>query len=521
MNSNLAEKILDAAKTSFIDSMVDSTENLRTRLLYNDVKKGNTVLANLERELKTCDSFLMSVAFITSSGLVVLKESLKELEQKGIKGQILTTDYLNFNDPKALKDLIKFKNIEVHVYERENFHTKGYLFTKDGKKTFIVGSSNLTQNALKRNKEWNLKVTSLEKGELIQETEAEFDKMWQDATLLTNEWIDEYQVRYEEQRNARIKEKTTRIRTYTLKPNIMQVEATRSLDELRKRGEKRALLISATGTGKTYLSAFDVRNFKPRKMLFLVHREQILRQAMESFKDVLGNEINAGLLTGNRKDFEADYLFSTVQTMSKFETMDKFPADYFDYICLDETHRSGAETYQRIMKYFTPEFLLGMTASPERTDGYDVYSDFNHNVAYEIRLQQAMEMDLLCPFHYFGVSEVNINGNEIEEEKAFKYLVTEERVSNIIEKAEFYGHAGKRVKGLIFCATKEAAKELSIELNKKEYRTIALTGDDSQNKREESLQKLEQEAYKGALDYIITVDIFNEGVDARDIIRTS
>ena len=195
--------------------------------------------------------------------------------------------------------------------------------------------------------------------------------------------------------------------------------------------------MTRAGTGKTYLSAFDVRNFSPKKMLFLVHREQILKQAEDSFKDVLGNGISTGLLTGNHQDREVDYLFSTVQTMSKDETLKSFARDYFDYIIIDETHKAGAQSYQKIIDYFNPKFMLGMTASPERTDGYDIYKLFDNNIAYEIRLQKAMEEDLLCPFHYFGISDIEVDGVSIDEASDFNYLVCNERVNHIIEKAEF------------------------------------------------------------------------------------
>ncbi|MCR5737121.1 MAG: DEAD/DEAH box helicase family protein, partial [Eubacterium sp.] len=373
--TNLAEQILSASKTSFIDATYESEEALRPKLLYNNTRKGNTVLAYIEQELKNCDTFWFSVAFITKSGLIVLKDILKELERKQpqVRGRILTTNYLSFNEPDALKELLKFSNLEVRIVTEENFHTKGYMFTEGETKTFIVGSSNLTQNALKSNKEWNLKVTSLEQGELILETNLEFESMWERANILTEQWItEEYAPLYREQRKARAVNKVERIRSYTLKPNLMQREATKALNNLRTMGEKKALLVSATGTGKTYLSAFDVRNFAPKKMLFLVHREQILKQAEDSFKDVLGNGINTGLLTGNHQDRDADYLFSTVQTMSKDETLKSFAKDYFDYIIIDETHKAGAKSYQKIIDYFNPKFMLGMTASPERTDGYDI-----------------------------------------------------------------------------------------------------------------------------------------------------
>ena len=247
---NLAEQILAATQTGFIDATYESEEALRPKLLYNNTHKGNTVLAHLEQELKTCDSFWFSVAFITRSGLIVIKDVLKELEKKHpqVKGRILTTDYLSFNEPEALKQLLQFTNLEVRILTKENFHTKGYMFEEGEKKTFIVGSSNLTQNALKSNKEWNLKVTSLEQGELILETNLEFESMWNEANILTEQWITkEYEPLYREQRKVRKANKVERIRTYTLEPNLMQREATKSLKNLRTMGERKALLVSATG----------------------------------------------------------------------------------------------------------------------------------------------------------------------------------------------------------------------------------------------------------------------------------
>ncbi|SFR75416.1 HKD family nuclease [Anaeromicropila populeti] len=288
--------------------------------------------------MKNCDSFWFSIAFITKSGLIVLKDVLQELSDRKIQGKILTTDYLEFNEPGALRELLQFENLEVKVFTREHFHTKGYMFRKKEEYTFIIGSSNLTQSALKANKEWNLRVSSLQRGELIQETNEEFEYMWEQAEILTEQWIAEYEVIYKEKKKRNNELKVKRIKTYTLLPNLMQKEAVKALEKLRQEKKTRALLISATGTGKTYLSAFDVRNFKPKRMLFLVHREQILKQALESYKDVIGNEINAGLLSGEHKDFDADYLFSTVQTMAKEAILQKFDCMHFEYICIDETN---------------------------------------------------------------------------------------------------------------------------------------------------------------------------------------
>lgn len=193
--------------------------------------------------------------------------------------------------------------------------------------------------------------------------------------------------------------------------------------------------------------------------------------------------------------------------------MRRYEPQYFDYIVIDETHKAGAESYRRIMEYFQPKFMLGMTASPERTDGFDIFQLFDHNIAYEIRLQQAMEEDLLCPFHYFGVTELTVEGKLIDDNTEFRYLISDDRVDNIINKAEFYGHSGDRVKGLIFCSTNREANELSLLFNQRGYHTVALSGENTQEERETAIYKLEQNERENGFDYIFTVDIFNEGVD--------
>ncbi|RKJ68162.1 DUF3427 domain-containing protein, partial [Butyricicoccus sp. 1XD8-22] len=275
-------------------------------------------------------------------------------------------------------------------------------------------------------------------------------------------------------------------------------------------GAEKGLIISATGTGKTYLSAFDVRNFSPKKMLFIVHREQILKKAMQDYRKILGgHEDDFGILSGNSKDVNAKYLFATIQTVSKDNYLQEFAKDQFDYILIDEVHKAGADSYLKVINYFTPKFLLGMTATPERTDSFNIYELFDYNIAYEIRLQAALEEDMLCPFHYFGVLDYEKDGELIDDATELRNLVSYERVHHIIEKINYYGHSGDRVKGLIFCSRKDETYELSNALNREGLRTIALTGDSSQEEREEAIRKLEN----GELQYILTVDIFNEGID--------
>ncbi|KFX55304.1 helicase [Clostridium botulinum] len=513
-NTNIMQdEILKASKTGLINSMINSNLALIPKLIINDYSKGSKVLNELISELNKCEEFFISVAFITSSGITPLLETLKNLNKKGIKGKILTTDYLNFSEPKALKKLLEFPNIEIKLYSKENFHTKGYIFKYSDHYKLIVGSSNLTQSALTKNKEWNLKISSLEEGSLAEGVISEFNNLWNEADELTLEWIDTYEDIYKKQIEYTRKSTVPSLAQYKLKPNKMQVAAIQSLNKLRENGENKGLLISATGTGKTYLSAFELRNYNPNKALFIVHREQIAKQALNSFKNVFGDTRSMGILSGTSKNLDKDFIFCTVQTLSKDAVLYDFSKDEFDYIVIDEVHKAGANSYQKIIDYFTPKFLLGMTATPERSDDFDIFKMFNHNIAYEIRLKQALEEDLLCPFHYFGVSDITIDGAPLNEKSDFRYLVAQERVKHIIDKINFYGYCGERVKGLIFCSNKKEAIELSNIFNARGYRTVALTGENSQSEREEVIERLEQDELYNCLDYIFTVDIFNEGVD--------
>lgn len=511
--NNLIEELSKSLKTSFIDFNEESTEEFRTKLLVNNYKKGSKVITHLIKELQKCEEFYFSVAFITNSGLNILLNVLRELEEKGIKGKILTTNYLNFNEPKALKRLMSFSNLEVKVYDNGNFHSKGYIFKKAKDYTLIIGSSNLTQEALTKNEEWNLRVTSLENGELLKDTLGEFYEIWEKANVLSTEWLEEYSEVYNKTKTFSIENISKIFDSKEIRPNSMQREALFNLQNLRDKNENKGLLISATGTGKTYLSAFDVKAFNPQKMLFVIHREQIAKAAMDSFRKIFGNTRSMGILSGTSKSVHSDFVFSTIQTLSKRETMESFKRDHFDYIIIDEVHHAGADSYLKIIDYFTPKFFLGMTATPERSDGIDIYRLFDHNIAYEIRLQKALEEDMLCPFHYFGVSEIKVNGELLDDNTEFKQLTSEERIKNIIENAEFYGSSGDRVKGLIFCSRNEEAKELSRLFNEKGYDTIALCKDNSQLEREYAVKRLEQDELENKLDYIFTVDIFNEGVD--------
>lgn len=525
---NKKELIYEGIKTAFIDYNNQSNVAFKPQFISNDYKEGRKVISSLEDELLKCDKFDISVAFITDGGIEPLLQTLKILEMRGIEGRILTTDYLEFSDPKALRKLASFKNIELKMFMSEEagegFHTKGYMFKNNDIYKIIIGSSNMTQKALSVNREWNTKIVSTEQGEYAKEILNEFERLWNSKYSLNYEqFIETYELNYKlikEQRKIASAKKISSLEEYKLQPNAMQISFINNLNKILEKGEKRALLISATGTGKTYASAFALRENKPRRALFLVHREQIAKQAIESYKKIFGETKTFGLLSGNSKEFEADFLFSTMQMMSKEDIFKKFKEDEFDIIVIDEAHRIGASSYQKIIQYFKPKLLLGMTASPERTDGYDVYKEFNYNIACEIRLKQALEENFLCPFHYFGITDIEFNGKTIDENTElsdFSKLTCDERVNYIIKQIEFYGHSGTTTNGLIFCSSKREALALSDKFNDRGYFTVVLTGEDSQEKREEAINRLTSKNIEEKIDYIFTVDIFNEGVDIPEI----
>lgn len=510
----LAQELQQSLTSALIDNKINSLPDLQPQIIYNDYNSGSNLLVELLQELQTCKRFYFAIAFITQSGLICLKEYLKLLQEKNITGDILTTDYLYFNQPKALQELQQYPNLNIRIYTKENFHIKGYIFEQNDYYTLIVGSNNLTQTALKANKEWSLKISSLANGALINNTLSQFQQMWQEAMPLTDIWLKQYADKYHSLQKLKRQFATAQenISTNDIAPNKMQQEALTALEKLQQDNKHKALLISATGTGKTYLSAFAVKKANPKRLLFLAHREQILKQACKTFAKIIP-DIQYGILSANHKDFHKPYLFSTINMLSKEENLTQFAPTHFDYIIIDETHRAGASSYLKILNYFQPQFLLGMTATPERTDGFDIYQLFDHNIAYEIRLNQAMQENLLCPFHYFGITDITVDNQEINDNSTFNDLTTDARVTHIINQSQYYGFSGERLRGLIFCSQIEEAQILSQKFNERGFNTIALSGKDSQETRTNAIHKLEQKERSTGLDYIFTVDIMNEGID--------
>lgn len=501
-------------RAGFIDASEQVAERYRPRLIANDKSSGTDLLTVIKRQLAECDRFDFCVAFVSESGLQPLVEILAELSRKGIHGRFLTSTYNNFNSPDVFSKLLEYENIETRVYQG-NLHAKGYVFDCDDTSTIIVGSSNLTQAALTCNREWNVLFRSYGKGEMLRSLRDEYEVLWNSeyTVRLTSSWVSEYRdyrvVPERHQAKAAFRQSGSLEVEYDgeIRPNSMQVLALEALSKLHERKEPRALLVSATGTGKTYLSAFDVAATKPRRVLFLAHRQRILDASRRSYQRLLGNDYSCGSYVSSLGDSGERCLFAMCSTIVNH--LDDFGPDAFDYIVIDEAHRTGAKGYQRVMEYFIPDFILGMTATPNRTDGFDVFELFNHVIAFQITLQDALANDMLAPFHYFGIADLKIDDSDVDNPAFFSRLTSSERVRHITSKIEEYTVNKSQRKGLIFCNGNKEAAELSSRFNDLGYRTYALSGDNSDEERDAAIARLES----GELEYIFSVNIFNEGVD--------
>ena len=411
MDANVINELKSGLNAAYINGSVAANLAYKPAFVSNNPEDGKKVISSVEDELLRCDQFQISVAFITMGGVTPLLQTLKGLEEKGIKGQILTTNYLNFSEPRALEKLNGLKNITLKMYDVEaagnGFHTKGYIFKKEEIYRIIIGSSNMTSAALTVNKEWNTKLISTENGEVAEEIVEEFHNLWNSEYALSyDDFYEVYKERYniiKHQREIAKSEEIPSLEKYRLKPNSMQERFIANLRKILEQGEERALLISATGTGKTYASAFAMRELGFKRVLFLVHRVTLAKQAKKSFEKVFDKKVTMGLVGAGSYEYEKDYVFATVETLNRDTHLFQYQPDAFDCIILDEAHHSSNNIYTKVIDYFNPKLFLGMTATPDKRDdnqeGKNIYEIFHYQIAHEIRLQQAMENNLLCPFH--------------------------------------------------------------------------------------------------------------------------
>jgi len=472
-------------------------------------------LDKIKDSLTKCNEFHFSVSFIKKAGLVLLSKEIEEALVRGVQGRIITSTYQNFTDPSSLivfkKWMDKYDNFKCHLdlecFGEQGFHTKGYLFNYDDYSELIVGSSNITRYALLKNKEWNISIYSKENKNAINDSIIEFNNLWNKTYLLENDLIEKYGKMFDYAISRWDMDIETNF-LVKIKPNYMQLTALKEIAKLRGRGIDKALIIAATGSGKTYLSAFDAKNYDAKRLLFVVHRDTILNEAMNTYKKVFGTSREYGIYNGKNKNLDIDFVFASNLTLEK--NLDMFKNDEFDYIVIDEVHHAIASTYQKILNYFKPGFLLGLTATPERMDEKSVFDIFENNVPYELRLRDALINNLIVPFKYYGIDDTFVDYSESDTNKLVRQIANNLHCEFVKENILKYKQPGK-LKALGFCRNIEHARLMSEEMNNLGFKTTFLTGKDDTGIRIANYNALQSDT--NDLEIIFSVDILNEGID--------
>lgn len=511
-------------------------------LIINEKAKFRNFFVYLKQELLNCKKFYFIVSFIRYSGIQLLISTLDELEKQGIQGEIITSVYLNITDSKALRKLLPYKNIKVKIYNNssESFHTKAYLFEKEKYHSVVIGSSNISQSALYSAEEWNVKLTDSSFFNIYGKSLNQFEKLWHsnEAIELTQDFIDEYE-KYKKSVNVQNTfdyRKTKIEQENEFVPNSMQKRVLQKLKETRINGNKKGLVISATGTGKTYLAAMDIKQFfeinsntenklfkindkKSKtsniKFLFVAHREELLENAINVFSKILKIDKNEfGRIYGGLKEIDKSIIFASIQSLRN--CYNEFKPSFFDYVIVDEFHHSMSDSYLKTLSYFNPKFLLGLTATPKRMDGKDILSLCDYNVVDEIGIKEALEEDLIVPFHYFGVNDYTINYDNIpykngkyNEKILLENLLLNTRTDYIVEKINKFGFDGDELSAVAFCQNIEHAFFMKEEFSKKGYKSAVITANTSSNERSEILKKFKNKK----IEILCVVDILNEGID--------
>ena len=473
-------------------------------------------LNKIKENFKKCNSFTLSVSFIKKAGLVLFEREIEEALERGVKGRIITSTYQNFTDIASLKEFLswqnKYNNFECHVdmncFGENGFHSKGYLFEYDDSIEIIVGSSNITRFALLKNIEWNISLISKESIDSYIEAMKNYEYLWERTFKINEDIIKRYTFILDYAIEKWDMDYINPM-TQNIVPNSMQRKALKELRRYRDIGVKRALIISATGSGKTYLAAFDARNFAAKRVLFVVHRETILKDARKAFMNVFGAEKTCGLYTGNSQDLDCDFVFASSSMLARH--LSEFDKNEFDYICYDEVHHIVAECGKKILNYFNPEFLLGLTATPERMDNQDIFELFEQNVPFELRLRDAINNDLVVPFHYYGIRDDLINYGEDNSNIIAKNIAESNNVDFIVREIEKHRLKTEKLKAIAFCTNIAHCNLMANELSMRGYSTLALTGENNTGERLKAFNDLQDET--NDLEIICAVDILNEGVD--------
>ena len=523
--------VIDKTKSDYPDLAKRLEEIMPMKGLVNGelfTGKGMKLYTELQKEIVSADEIRLMVSFIKKHGLALILPQLKEFTNRGGKLKIITTTYMQATDYEAVIQLVALKNTEIKItYDTtsERLHAKAYIFLRNtGFNTAYIGSSNISEQALDTGAEWNVKVTQMEQPRMMKTIQYAFDASW---------WAEGYETFVDGRDNERLKtaldEKADNEIDFTtlkglIRPFDYQQEILERLQVEREvRGHWRNLVVAATGTGKTVMAAYDYKAFAEKheraRLLFIAHREEILRQSMLTFRQVLSNYNFGERWYGGEEPANYEYVFASKDTLNnRLDTL-QLPADYYDYMVIDEVHHVTASSYRKILDYFTPKVLLGLTATPERMDGEDITQDFDGTISAEIRLDDALNKGLLAPFCYYGItdsvdySEVSWDrGHYVASELSRIYSYNDSRTAVILQSLQKYLTNIRNVRALCFCVDQQHAKYMASKFTLCGLKADVLTSENAQMRT-----VLYNRLRRKEINYLFVVDMFNEGIDRPEV----
>lgn len=496
--------------------------------LFTGSNTGISLVSEIKKEILSSDKIFFLVSFIKWSGIRIFEKELQEFSERGGKLKVITTSYMGATDLKAVSYLSTIKNTEIKVSyntENERLHAKAYLFYRNtGYHTGYIGSSNISRSALTNGLEWNLKVTTKEVGHIIDKFQKTFDTYWLDKEFEIFNNDNDIEKLSKALKKQRVYERNNPEAYFDLKPFPFQEGILEKLQAERRIHKRfKNLIVAATGTGKTVISAFDFKSFKKQqsntKLLFVAHRKEILQQAQATFQGVLKDNNFGELWVDGNEPEKLDFVFASIQTLNNRLEDLNLSDSFYDYIIIDEVHHIAAASYRSILKKFSPKILLGLTATPERMDNEDILKDFCNTIAAEIRLPEALNRKLLCPFQYFGITDsIDLstvtwnNGRYLPSELTKIYTQSDRRVRDIITNLNKYLNDLNDVRAICFCVSQEHAQFMAEKFVLAELKADYLVSSNNERRTELRLKFAKKE-----INYLFVVDIFNEGVDIPEI----
>ncbi len=532
--ASILTAVVDRSKCDYPDieeyvKQITPITTLSRSTLFTGLDQSVNMASELKREILSSDEICFVVSFIRKSGLNLIKEELRRFTDGGKRLRVITTTYMKATQYEAIAELARMQNTEIRISyngDEDRLHAKAYLFLRhSGFHTAYIGSSNLSRAALTKGLEWNLKATQMELPYIIMTVKNSFETYWNDSSF--EPFVPG---RDDERLQQALSQQPVSGFDYSvldiIKAKDYQKEILEKLDVERKiHGHYRNLVVAATGTGKTVIAAFDFKRFAEshphrHNFLFVVHREEIIKQACYTFRQVLGDQNFGEMWYGGHEIKNYNHVFASKDMLNN--RIDDLPleADYYDYIIIDEVHHISADSYRKILSHFRPKILLGLTATPERMDGQDITQDFDGHISAEIRLTAALNAGLLAPFSYYGITDnVDLSqvrwerGHFVASELSKVYTANDQRTQVIWKAMEKYLDNYNDVRALCFCVDKDHARFMQAKFTLANLRSDVLTSDDTPEHRNSVRRKLRNKE----INYLFVVDIFNEGVDIPEI----